>query len=190
MTASAKKDILLADRGFCGWQNMTDLLSRDVDSVIRLHGMREVISANKAVECLGDGDLLIDQPRPFWQSQSGYTKEEWNAFPKQLRLRQVSFRVEVPGFRTEEVHLLTTLLDPKKYPREMLVRMYLRRWKIEVVFRDIKCSMGWELMRCKSPEMVQREFVMMLIGYNAIRYLQLIAANREGIALDALSFKS
>lgn len=185
-----KGDILLADRGFCGWENMRSLQSRGVDSVIRLHGMREVLSAKQAVQILGDGDLLIEQPRPFWQAKSGYNKEEWNAFPENLRLRQISFRVEIPGFRTEVVHLLTTLLDPKKYPKKMFMRMYMRRWKIEVVFRDIKCSMGWELMRCKSPEMNKREFVMMLIGYNAIRYLQLVAANREGISLDALSFKS
>lgn len=185
-----KGDILLGDRGFCGWQNMAELQEQGVDTVFRLHGMRKVVGANHAEKRLGEGDLLIKQARPFWQAKSGCDKEEWNALPKELLLRQVSFRVDVPGFRSEEVHLVTTLLDPVKYPKELLMRMYLRRWRIEVVFRDIKCSMGWELMRCKSPEMIQREFAMMLIGYNAVRYLQLKAANREGLALDAVSFKS
>jgi len=185
-----KGDILLGDRGFCGWQTMMELQEQGVDTVFRLHGMRKVVDAKHAVKRLGEGDLLIRQPRPFWQAKSGYDKEVWNAMPKELLLRQVSFRVNVPGFRSEVVHLVTTLIDPVKYPKKLLMRMYLRRWRIEVVFRDIKCSMGWELMRCKTPEMIQREFVMMLIGYNAVRYLQLKAASREEIALDTISFKS
>lgn len=185
-----KGDILLGDRGFCGWQSMAELQEEGVDTVFRLHGMRKVVGAKHAEKCLGEGDLLIKQARPYWQAKRGFDKEEWNALPEELVLRQVSFRVDIPGFRSEEVHLVTTLLDTEKYPKELLMRMYLRRWRIEVVFRDIKCSMGWELMRCKSPEMIQREFAMMLIGYNAVRYLQLRAANREGLPLDAISFKS
>jgi hypothetical protein len=95
-----------------------------------------------------------------------------------------------PGFRTQKVHLLTTLLNTEAYPKELLMRMYLRRWRIEVVFKDIKCSMGWETMRCKTPEMIHREFLMMFIGYNAVRYLQQQAALRENLPLETISFKS
>jgi hypothetical protein len=185
-----KGDIILGDRGFCGWQTMSELQSKGVDSVFRLHGMRKLVARKDAMEFLAEGDLIIEQVRPYWQKKYGYSKEEWKSFPEKLTLRQISFKVEIPGFRTETIHLVTTLLDAEKYPKEFLMNMYLRRWKIEVVFRDIKCSMDWDLMRCKSPEMVQREFVMMLIGYNAIRYLQLKAANQTDLKIENLSFKS
>lgn len=183
-------DILLGDRGFCGWQNMAELRDIGVDSVVRLHAMRKVITPRAAKEQLGDGDLLIEQPRPYWQAKYGYSKQEWNQFPETLTLRQVSFTTDIPGFRTQKVHLLTTLLDAKVYPKELLMQMYLRRWRIEVVFKDIKCSMGWETMRCKTPDMIHREFLMMFIGYNAVRYLQQQAALRENLPLEAISFKS
>ena len=183
-------DILLGDRGFCGWQMMVELQQKRVDSVFRLHGMRKPVSKKDALSCFSDGDLLIEQKRPQWREATGVDKEEWKALPEKLTLRQISFKVETPGFRSETIHLVTTLLDAETYPKEFLMEMYLRRWKIEVVFRDIKISMDWDLMRCKSPEMVRREFVMMLIGYNAIRYLQLQAAHQAGLDIESLSFKS
>ncbi|MDF3131283.1 IS4 family transposase [Kiritimatiellaeota bacterium B1221] len=186
----SKGDILLGDRGFCGWQNMVELKELGVDSVMRLHAMRKIVSTKQAEKRLGPGDLLIKQRRPFWQAKTGIAKSEWNAFPDELMLRQVTFKVEAPGCRTQVVHLVTTLLDADEYPKEKLMEMYLRRWRIEVVFKDIKCSMGWELLRCKSPEMVRREFLMMLIGYNAIRFLQQNASIAEEVPLERISFKS
>jgi hypothetical protein len=183
-------DILLGDRGFCGWQNMAELQAMGVDSVVRLHAMRKVVSPKAAKKKLGPDDLLIQHPRPYWQAKAGYSKKEWSALPEELELRQVTFTTDVPGFRSQRVHLLTTLLDPETYPKELLIRMYLRRWRIEVVFKDIKCSMGWETLRCKTPEMIHREFLMMLIGYNAVRYLQQQAALREGLPIESISFKS
>lgn len=186
----SKGDILLGDRGFCGWQNMVELKELGVDSVMRLHAMRKIVTPKQAETRLGSGDLLIKQRRPFWQAKTGISKGEWNTFPEELMLRQITFKVEVPGCRTQVVHLVTTLLDPEEYPKEKLMEMYLRRWRIEVVFKDIKCSMGWELLRCKSPEMVRREFLMMLIGYNAIRFLQQKASISRDVPLERISFKS
>ena len=119
-------DILLGDRGFCGWQNMAELQERGVDTVVRLHAMRKILSPKQAIKQLEKGDLLIEHRRPFWQSKTGYTQEEWNALPDKLLLRQVSFKVDVPGCRTQEVHLLTTLLDHKEYPKELLMEIARR----------------------------------------------------------------
>ena len=32
-----------------------------------------------------------------------------------------------------------------------------RRWSVELYFRDIKVSLGMNLLRCKSPEVVEKE---------------------------------
>ena len=81
----------------------------------------------------------------------------------------VRFTLAVPGFRAQSVTLVTTLLDPVAYPAEELARLYARRWHIELWFRDLKTSMGMEVLRCKSPKMVHKELEMFFIAYNLIR---------------------
>ncbi len=67
--------------------------------------------------------------------------------------------------------LVTTLLDPQAYPAEDLARLYARRWRIELWFRDLKTSLGMEVLRCKSPKMLHKELEMFFIAYNLIRCL-------------------
>jgi hypothetical protein len=93
------------------------------------------------------------------------------------------------GYRTRDLVLVTTLLDPKKYPAQEIARLYLRRWEVELFFRDIKTMMKMEHLRCKTPAMVEREFLMHLIAYNLIRTVMWEAARRHGAPLDRISFK-
>lgn len=44
--------------------------------------------------------------------------------------------------------LTTTLLDPRLYPTEELVALYLHRWSLEICFRDVKVTMRMERLRC------------------------------------------
>ena len=67
------------------------------------------------------------------------------------------FQLHCPGYRSESVTLVTTLVDAQAYPAQDVVQLYTRRWKIELWFRDIKTSMGMEVLRCKTPQMVHKE---------------------------------
>ena len=58
--------------------------------------------------------------------------------PEDLTLRQIRVVVDQPGFRTKELYIVTTLLDPVKYPSEEIASLYLKRWDVELFFRDIK----------------------------------------------------
>ena len=104
-------------------------------------------------------------------------------------MRIVRFMLEVPGFRAQSVTLVTTLLDPKAYPAEELARLYARRWRIELWFRDIKTSMGMEVLRCKSPKMLHKELEMFFIAYNLIRCLMAEASAIYEVPMERLSFK-
>ena len=101
----------------------------------------------------------------------------------------VRFTLEIPGYRTQSVTLITTLLDPKLYPAAELAQLYARRWRIELWFRDIKTSMGMETLRCLSPKMVHKELEMFFIAYNLIRCLMADAAQTHDVEIDRLSFK-
>jgi hypothetical protein len=92
-------------------------------------------------------------------------------------------------FRVRSVTLVTTLLDPEKYPAEDLAWLYAERLRVELWFRDIKTSMGMEVLRCKSPKMVHKELEMFFIAYNLIRCLMAQAALRYDVGMGWLSFK-
>ena len=74
-------------------------------------------------------------------------------------------------------------------PLQDIAQLYARRWKIELWFRDIKTSMGMEVLRCKSPKMVHKEVEMFFIAYNLIRCLMAQAGAINDVALDRMSFK-
>jgi hypothetical protein len=109
--------------------------------------------------------------------------------PEKLLIREVSFRVIVRGFRTKTVTLATTLLDPRRYPKEDLAQLYRRRWMAELYLRDIKITMGMDILRCKTPDMVHKELIMYIIAYNLIRVLILQSCILLQIQMDRLSFK-
>lgn len=109
--------------------------------------------------------------------------------PAQLQVRVLRFQLPVAGFRTRSVTLLTTLTDPQAYPAEAIARLYARRWRIERWFRDIKTSMGMEVLRCQSPKMVHKELEMFFIAYNLIRTLAVEAAALHDVPLDRISFQ-
>jgi hypothetical protein len=75
------------------------------------------------------------------------------------------------------------------YPDEALVTLYRRRWAVELFFREIKTTLGLDVLRCQSPELVEKEVWLQAIAYNPVRALMLEAAWTCGVALERLSFK-
>jgi hypothetical protein len=60
-------------------------------------------------------------------------------------------RLPLPGFRSKEVILVTTLLDPKLYPAQELEKLYFRRWNVELHFRQIKTMLAWMSCAASPP---------------------------------------
>jgi len=177
-------DVALADRGFCGYVEIYYLLKRGVDSVMRNHQRRKV--GLTLVKRIGKGDRLIrwHKNRTKWPD-----KETWRSIPDRLTVREITFHVEVHGFRTETITIVTTLLDPKAFPKGAFVELYRRRWMAELFLRDIKTTLGMDVLRCKTPEMVHKELAIYVIAYNLIRATMLEAATRHAVSICRISFK-
>jgi hypothetical protein len=179
-------DVVLADRGFCGFAEFHFLLQRGVDCVLRAQTHRTV--GRLPLKSLGPGDLLVlwlkSKPGPRWPE-----KAVWDALPEQIRLREIAFRVAVKGFRVRAITVVTTLLDPKAFPAEAFADLYRRRWQAELYLRDIKTTMGMDLLRCKSPAMIHKELTMHLIAYNLVRLTMLEAADAHATPVERISFK-
>jgi len=179
-----REDIALADRGFCSFADYCLLLQRGVDCVMRLHARRS--KGVRKIKRLAKDDWLVEwvktEVRPKWLDLA-----LWRKLPDTLRVRHVKIRVPISGFRTRGLTVATTLLDATVYTAEILADLYRQRWCIELFLRDIKITMGMDVMRCKTPALVQKEFTMHLIAYNLVRALMLEAATRHGKHLFRLS---
>ena len=86
---------------------------------------------------LGPGDRLVQWTRPCDPRRNDPWAAQRHTLPASLPVRLVAFRVAVPGFRTEQIILATTLLDPKAYPAEALAELYRARWNIELRYRGL-----------------------------------------------------
>jgi len=184
-----KGDIFLGDKGFCSFFDVDSFIKKGVDSVITL-ARRAPVSEIKSVKVLGKDDLLVHWKKPVRSKASSYSLEDWKKLPENLLLRQIKVTVKQSGYRVKQFYIITTLLDADKYPANDIADIYYQRWDVELFFRDIKTTMGMDILRCKSPDMVRKEILMHLIAYNCIRCFMLEAADREKVEVKAISFKA
>jgi hypothetical protein len=56
-------------------------------------------------------------------------------------------------------------------------------------FRDIKTTLGLDVLRCLTPAMVRKEIVMHALAYNLIRALMQDIAQSHQVSVQRLSFK-
>ncbi len=181
-----KGHVVLADRGFGGFAEFIMLAQQGVDMVCRLKTHKRAV---REVKSLGKGDRLVEWTKDGKACPKWMTREQWNNFPNVLIVRELDFNVDMPGFRTQSFTIATTLLDPVAYPKEEFKVLYLRRWQVEVFLRDLKIGMGMDILRTKSPDMVEKELAIYWITYNLVRGLMLDAANAYPCAPDRISFK-
>lgn len=181
-------DIFLGDKGFCSYFDIAHLEKQGVDSVVTL-ARRKPVNKSKCLKILGPNDLLIKWDRPQYNVRLSYSREAREKLPKELVLRQIRVTVSHPGFRAKEFYIVTTLLDKDQYPSKEIAELYLKRWDVELFFRDIKTTIGLDVLRCQTPEMIRKEILMHFISYNCIRRLMFEAAEKIEMAVRLVSFK-
>ena len=183
--AFAPGDVLLADRYFSGYFDIAFWKQHDVDVVTQLHQRRRCDL--RRGRRLGPNDHVViwtKPPRPAWMDEATYA-----SMPDELVVREVRVRIAVSGFRTKVVVVVTTLLDAEEYSAGDLAELYRARWHAELDLRSLKITLGMDVLRCKTPEMVRKEVWAHLLAYNLIRTLMAQAAEETGCTPRDLSFK-
>jgi hypothetical protein len=177
-------DILLGDRYFCSYFMIALLMELDVDFVTRVHQLRTVDFRRGRRQGKGDHIVQWKLPlRPKWMDPQTYDR-----MPAFIEVREVHVRVSEPGIRTESFVVVTTLTDAAEYAKDDIAELYHSRWQAELGIRAIKITMGMDILRCKTPEMVRREIWTCLLAYNLIRQTILQSARQAGVPPCALSF--
>ena len=169
---------MLADCYYCSYWLLAALITKGVDGVFQRHTLRK--SDFRQGIRLGARDHVIiwKKPiqRPKWMSKAIYEK-----IPAEIKLREVKVKGKI---------LITTFLNPKDVSKKEIGDLYLKRWLIEVDFRAIKTVMQMDILRCKSPEMVEKEIAVHLLGYNLIRTVIAETAVQWKISPRDVSFKA
>lgn len=86
-------------------------------------------------------------------------------------VREIYYYIVIPGFRTQRVSLITTLLNQATYSTLEIVGLYGKRWDVELDLRHLKTTLGMDVLRSKSPSMVRKEIYVFLLAYNLLRSL-------------------
>jgi hypothetical protein len=180
-------DIALGDRYHGSYAAIATLKQRQVDSCFRLHQRRrsQATKGNR----LGKGDYLVVWSRPRLKDRSSWmTEAEHAALPETMEIREVHFKVAIPGFRVEDVIVVTTLLDSSTYSAKDIEELYRSRWHVELNLRSIKTTMQMDILRGKTPEMMEREIWGHFLAYNLVRRVMMQAAVQQGCTPLQLSF--
>ena len=117
------------------------------------------------------------------------TPEQFASLPQETTVRELRYRVETPGFRTSEIILVTTLLDPEVYSAEAVANLYYCRWQIETNFKDLKITMNMNVLRCKTLLGVFKELAVFALAYNLVRSTMAEAASLRGVDAIRISLQ-
>tara|TARA_R110002110_G_scaffold64207_3_gene177627 strand:- start:483 stop:1523 length:1041 start_codon:yes stop_codon:yes gene_type:complete len=171
-------DLLLADRYYSTYATLAILSRKNIAFVSQNHAQKK--PDFNAGHKLATKDHIVEWKRPkrkpVWMS-----KEDYNLLPNTLTVRE---------FLVKGVIYVTTLLDDKTYPKKELVDLYKERWKVELDFRTLKSDLKMEMLRCKTPEMVEKEIAVRFMAYNLIRGNMAASANDHNKIPRQLSFKA
>jgi hypothetical protein len=153
----------LGDRAFGSYADFVKVQNHQADAVFRKHQGRE--NNMRRGKRIGPCDKLVLWNKPKSRPK-GLSKEEFAALPRDLVLREVHYYIAIPGFRTKQVRLITTLLDAVEYPIGELMRLYESRWEVELDLWHLKTTLGMDELRGKTPEMARKELYIYFLAYN------------------------
>jgi hypothetical protein len=179
-------DIVMTDRYLCSWFEIAMLRRKGIDVVMRLHQARH--ADFRRGEKLGRNDHVVKWVKPAqcpdWMDAATYA-----SLPEELSMREIRVQVSQPGFRTEEVIVVTTLLDSELYTQDEVAQLYRARWNAELDLRSLKDTMHMDVLRGQSPDIVHKEIWVHGLAYNLIRTIMAQAAWQYDLLPRTISFK-
>jgi len=169
----------MGDSFFATWFFILEMQTRGIDLLMEQQGARRRVTDFRKGEKLGQRDHLIalakPKNKPGWMSQSAFDEA-----PESITVRE---------FKAGGKTMVTTMLCPKVAPKTELKALYKSRWSVELDLRNIKDTLGMNILSCKSPDMVEKEIWVYLLAYNLIRWMMVQSALLADVNPRRLSFK-
>ena len=198
-------DILIGDDYFSGYPHLALLKKRGLHGLFPVHHQRIVdfkkgrphcppgapvagMPRSRWIKSLGKEDQLVEYFKPKGGPPAWMSKAEYDALPESIVVREVRRTVQRPGVGKVTLTLVTTLLDPIKYPPEQLLELRLRRWDVETNIGHLKTTMEMDVLRCKTEAGIRKEVAVFCLVYNLVRCVMLEASRRQEVPASRISF--
>jgi hypothetical protein len=196
-------DVLVADRGFGSYAHLALLSQQKVHVVLRMK--RSQLVDFRPHRPAAEPQQEKGRPRSTWLARYGYhdqlvlwhrpqtvsrtmTPAQHAALPPYVRVRELRYRVKTPGFRTRQVTLATTLLNPDRYPAAELAELYRQRWQVETNLRHLKQTLGLAVLKSETVAGVEKEILVFALVYNLVQSAMAGAAAAQGVPRERISF--
>lgn len=162
-------DLLVGDTAYYAYWQVHKLRSRQIDVLFPV--ARGVPARVRTLQSFqGKKDRLVEFTKPN-HHRDHLERDFVASLPKTQAMRMVQGVVLNDEGYPVTVTLVTTLTDHKKYPRDEILRLYQRRWQVEVNFRDLKQTMGLARLRSRTAAMAEKEIIAGLLAYNLVRLI-------------------
>jgi hypothetical protein len=200
-------DVLVGDRAFASYAHLALCRRHGLHGLFRAHQKQIIdfrphrrwarpyapaaqakgLPRSRWLRRLGKHDQLVEyhkpKERPAWLSAAAYA-----ALPATLVVRELRYTIRIPGRRTRQVTLVTTLLDPKRYTARALARLYGLRWQAETDLRHLKQTLHMDVLRSQTVPGVIKELSAFVVIYNLVRRVMHQAARQQHVAPARISF--
>lgn len=172
------QSVTLVDRGFLSARTLIGLERGGIQRHWLTRARSDLVHTR--LERFATGDELIEL------NVSSEARKKDPSMPATWRMRAI--RYQRRGFAPQL--LLTSLLDPERYPAAEIVALYHERWEIELGYNEVKRVMlrREETTRSKSPRGVAQELWGLAIAYNLVRYEAERVAEQAGVPPVRISF--
>ncbi len=140
---------------FCAYSDICLWIKNGIDGVFRLHQGRvmkgkkkpkytvieeknnQKKKKKKSSKYSHDSLILWTKPQ---DKPKDISQDDFDCLPQDLVVRQIHYYICIPGFRSEEITIITTLLDAVEYPAFEIIKLYDSIWSAEVNLRHIKTN--------------------------------------------------
>ena len=144
--------VLLADRGFGAGFLAAQIAGTRADFLIRVRTGRGAPGF----------PVLRRLPDGSWLSRFG-------GVPVRVIDAQITVTTSA-GHAAAGCRLVTTLLDPARYPAGEIAVLYRERWEVETAYFELKSTiLGGRVLRARTPGGVDQEVYALLVTYQVLR---------------------
>jgi hypothetical protein len=178
-----KHSICLFDKKFCSFYNLAKLQQRHIFIVTPLHQKRKPYELIKAGKHIGKNQWIVFlQLAP--QLRKRYNDK---SLPLYLPVRLIRVKFQYNG-KFRQMWLVTTLLDPRKYPGSSVVKLYRQRWEIESRIGSLKTTLQMKVLQSKKTKNVYYEVAATVLAHNLVWTVIHQTSMQTGIAAQRISF--
>ena len=177
---NVSKDILLADRGYNGFNDTAHLLESGIKFVLREKDL-DTNGIPHALKLPFDGEFDIDVDKKLtcnrsrkYANDDSYVRvnpDRFDFINDPTDIYRIQFRLVRIKLNNGSYECLVTNLPRDQFPPEKMKKLYHLRWGIENAYRDLKYPVDLLHFHGKSAQAVLQELFCSLIMFNFSAYI-------------------